>query len=317
MALLLLEGDWLSSPEYVAHLVDRGYTLQSASGLVGDNIERWRVRPLGVAAALEQQSDAHRAAEVALELGVAWLAWDRRGKAALSAYRSGAILALPPESSPVDLERAVATSMAVPAEGNLSLGAESRSYRATAVIEAGEDSIVEVMSGVLAMRSLQPDGSEVMMGLFGPGDLLVGHPTDPCHIELVAHAHAEVSVWTWEGLQPTIEFADKLRKSLVWLSGWSAMQVRLHVEDRISGMLSLVAGRFGSPTESGWQMLGVRLTHQNLAEAVCATRPTVTKVLLEMESRDVVRFEGTGDYRRMFLRTDLVEATGREASIKA
>ena len=230
MALLLLEGDWLSRSEYVAHLLGRGYTLQSASGTAGDDIQRWRVRPVGVAAALEQPADAARAADVALELGVAWLAWDCRGDAALAAYRSGAVMALPPEASPVDLERAVATSMAEPEEKDRSVEAEPRSYRATEVIEAGEDSIVKVLSGVVAMRSLQPDGSEVLMGLFGPGDLLVGHPADLCQIDLVAHADAEVSVRAWEDFPPTVEFAGNLRKSLVWLSGWSAMQVRVTVQ---------------------------------------------------------------------------------------
>ena len=84
------------------------------------------------------------------------------------------------------------------------------------------------------------------------------------------------------------------------------------MDDRIKGILSLVAERFGGTEASGWQMLDVRLTHQNLAEAVCATRPTVTKALLEMESRDVVRFEGAGDYRRMFLRPDSIQGPRRE-----
>ena len=314
MALLLLEGDWLSRPEYVAHLVDRGYTLQSASSIVGDDIQRWRERPVGVAAVLEQPSDAARAADVALQLGVSWLAWDRRGEAALAAYRAGAVVALPPESSPVDLERAVATSMADPAGRGQPVEGQVLSYRATDVMDAGEDSVVEVLSGVVAMRSLQPDGSEVLMGLFGPGDLLVGHPTDFCRIDFVAHVDAEVSVRTWEDSVRTIEFADKMKRSLVWLNGWSAMQVRVRVEHRITGILSLLVERFRGTSESGWQMLDVRLTHQNLADAVGATRSTVSREIQEMERNGVIRTVGSGDYRRIFLRMDLVHGTRRESS---
>ena len=314
MALLLLEGDWPRRSEHVAHLVHRGYTLQSASSVAREDVRQRKVRPAGVAAVLEQEADAARAAHVALELGVAWLAWDCRGDAALAAYRSGAVMALPPEASPVDLERAVAALTAESEEEGRSVEAEPRSYRATDVIETGEDSVVEIISGMVAMRSLQPDGSEVLMGLFGPGDLLVGHPPDLCLIDLVAHSNAEVSVRAWEDYLPTVDFVNKLRRSLVWLSGWSAMQARLQVEDRVTGILSLVAERFGRPSEPGWQMLDVRLTHQQLAEAACSTRPTVTRAIQEMERNGVIRTVGDGDYRRLSLRMDLVHGPGRADS---
>ena len=314
MALLLLEGDWPRRSEYVAHLVGRGYMLRSATGVAGEDVRQGRVRPVGLAAVLEHPADVARAADVALELGLPWLAWDCRGDAALAALRSGAVVALPPEASPVDLERAVATLTAETEEKGQSLEAEPRRYRATDVIETGEDSVVEVLSGMVAMRSLQPDGSEVLMGLFGPGDLLVGHPADLCLIEMVAHVDAEVYVRAWGRFLPSVEFADKLRRSLVWLSGWSAMQVRLQVDDRLTGILSLVAERFGRPSEPGWQLLDVRLTHQQLAEAVCSTRPTVTRALHLLERNGVVRIVGSGDYRRIFLRMDLIHGTRRESS---
>ena len=102
------------------------------------------------------------------------------------------------------------------------------------------------------------------------------------------------------------EFAGRLRKSLVWLNGWSAMQVRARVEDRVTGILSLLVERFRGASEPGWQMFDVRLTHQNLADAVCATRSTVTKALQEIERNGVIRTLGSGDYRRIFLMLDLV-----------
>ena len=179
MTQLLLEGDWPSRPEYVAHLVGGGYTLRSASGVSGEDVRQGRLRPAGVAAALEHPADAARAANVAQGLGVDWLAWDCRGDAALAAYRAGAVVVLPPEASPLDLERAVATLTAEPEEEGRSVEAEPLSYRATNVIETGEDSVVEVLSGIVAMRSLQPDGSEVLMGLFGPGRPAGGAPGRP------------------------------------------------------------------------------------------------------------------------------------------
>ena len=117
----------------------------------------------------------------------------------------------------------------------------------------------------------------------------------------------------WEDSVRTVEFAGRLKRSLVWLNGWSAMQVRVRVEHRLTGILSLLVERFRGPSESGWQMLDVRLTHQNLADAVGATRSTVSRELQEMERNGVIRTVGTGDYRRIFLRTDLVHGTSWES----
>ena len=59
-------------------------------------------------------------------------------------------------------------------------------------------------------------------------------------------------------------------------------------------------------------MLDVRLTHQQLAEAICSTRSTVTRALHLLERNGVIRIVGDGDYRRIFLRLDLVHGGGRK-----
>ena len=208
----------------------------------------------------------------------------------------------------------MAKSMLDPEGGGLSVDGEVMSYRVADVVDVEENSVIEVLSGVVAMRSLQPDGSEALMGLFGPGDVLVGHPMDFCRIDLVVHVDAAVSVRTWEDSVRMVGFTEKLKKSLVWLNGWAAMQVRVRVEHRLAGILSLLVERFGGAPESGWQMLDVRMTHQDLADAVFATRSTITRELQEMERNGVVRTVGRGSDRRIFLRMDLVHGTRRDPS---
>ena len=135
--LLLLEGDWLSRSKHVAHLVDRGYTLQSASRVAGEDVRPGTVHATGVVAVLEEQVDADRASAVALGVGLPWLGWDSKGGMALAALRSGAVMVLPPEATPDDLEWAVATSMVVPAGMGRPVEGRVLSYRAADVMDVG------------------------------------------------------------------------------------------------------------------------------------------------------------------------------------
>jgi CRP-like cAMP-binding protein len=50
------------------------------------------------------------------------------------------------------------------------------------------------------------------------------------------------------------------------------------VEERVRGFLELLAQDYGQPCEQGL-MLSLRLTHQDIANALSTTRVTVTRVL--------------------------------------
>jgi CRP-like cAMP-binding protein len=56
------------------------------------------------------------------------------------------------------------------------------------------------------------------------------------------------------------------------------------VEDRLWQLLLLLKEEIGQPTAEGIR-LGVRFTHQNLAQIACTTRVTVTKILGDLQQR--------------------------------
>jgi len=55
-------------------------------------------------------------------------------------------------------------------------------------------------------------------------------------------------------------------------------------------LLPLLAQKFGQST-NGLVTIELRLTHQDLAAMVASTRESVTKVLNEMRSRDVIEVD--------------------------
>ena len=81
---------------------------------------------------------------------------------------------MPPDTTPDELADVVARTMLAPAIAGMNPAEEKgrRRFRGNEIIPSGDDLVVELMSGVVGMRALQEDGTVVLMGLFGPGDVI-------------------------------------------------------------------------------------------------------------------------------------------------
>lgn len=62
------------------------------------------------------------------------------------------------------------------------------------------------------------------------------------------------------------------------------------VEDRLQQLLLLMKREIGEPVADGTR-LGVRLTHQNLANAIGTTRVTVTRLLTKLKNEGSITFD--------------------------
>ena len=126
-----------------------------------------------------------------------------------------------------------------------------------------------------------------------------------CHVELVAHSDVEVCVRRWRDVAITWDYAQRTRRLRAYLGSRYSMEARTPVDQGVLGILTRLAEPFGKPARSGQEMIDLRLTHQQLADAVSASRPTVSKALRELLPVDVISFTGAGDFRRIHLRTTL------------
>lgn len=301
--MILLDGDWLPRLEDMSSLLSRGYGLRTSQALAEDGPLHGEPRPAVALVVLGDCADPARAASTARNLGIPWVAWDLRGDAARIAYRHDAVAALPPDTTPDELADVVARSIPEPDDADVHEPQTMR-FRAGDIIPNRRDStIIEVVAGIVGMRSYQADGPETLMGLFGPGDALTAQPSYPgCHIEFYAHEDAEVLVRNWSVAVVAPGFADRLRRSNAWIIAWSSMQSRSQVEDRLRGILSLVAERFGEREGDWWDLDGVRMTHQQMSSAARATRATVSRILLELEDSGLITYQDQEGQRNVLLR---------------
>ena len=301
--MILLDGDWLPRIESLSSLLSRGHGLRMSEAAAEDGPMEAAQRPAGVLVVLAENADLARAAATARGLEIPWIAWDLRGNAAREAFRHGAVAVLPSDTPPDELADIVSRSIPGPDDSHDREPQTSR-FRAGDTIPTRHDStIIEVVSGIVGMRSYQTNGFETLMGLFGQGDALTAQPSYPgCQIEFFAHQHSEVLIRNWGVAVGAPGFADRLRRSNAWIVAWSSMQSRPQVEDRLRGILWLVAERFGERKGDWWDLDGVRMTHQQMSAAARSTRPTVTKILLDMEHNGLIAYRDHDGIRSVLLR---------------
>jgi CRP-like cAMP-binding protein len=145
------------------------------------------------------------------------------------------------------------------------------------VVRQGEPSpaMRVVTRGAFAVEVLRSDGKRLVLDVLGPGDGL-GSPPSPSRDPRPAQA-------TVRALRPgqlrdprpgeeapllarRAERAARLAADLAWFD----------VPTRLLARLRSLAERFGHPVPGG-QMIGLRLTHDDLADLCGTTRETVTR----------------------------------------
>ncbi|MCS6910016.1 MAG: helix-turn-helix domain-containing protein [Anaerolineales bacterium] len=234
-----------------------------------------------------------------------WLAWNRSDRPALAAaaYQAGALAVLPARLTPNAFRQAVQRALDLMKPGTQAPLARRavREYRRADPLLLEHNAVVEVQSGVIALRALHYDGAEVLLGLCGPGQTLVYHPADSCNLQLAAHTDAKVLIKLWAEAVKEPDFAARLRERLQQMEAWAAIQARPYLDQRVLGLLSLLAEQFGKPQAEG-VLIDLRLTHAQLASATGATRTTITRTLGDLRTRGLLTNVGSGENERFLLR---------------
>ncbi|MEZ4833934.1 MAG: hypothetical protein R2873_18450 [Caldilineaceae bacterium] len=102
-------------------------------------------------------------------------------------------------------------------------------YRQGRTIHVDADLVMWIETGVVAQTVIHADGSEVMLGLYGPGLIVIPHPEDGCFIHLTAHTDVQIELMPWAQAITLPDFAERLRLRLRLMEAWSANQARFPI----------------------------------------------------------------------------------------
>lgn len=158
----------------------------------------------------------------------------------------------------------------------------AKTFRRGMVIPLQPDRIWIVHQGLVQLGSLYPNGEESLLGILSPM-MPFGLPltkVDPYNasaltdVVLISQTMSQVQQSSALAHLLNQQSSYRLRQTEAIL----AMLGYRRIEDRLRQFLILLAGEIGETTPTGIR-LGVRLTHQMIANATGTTRVTATRLL--------------------------------------
>lgn len=227
-----------------------------------------------------------------------WLVWNLFDDPLVNvaAYSAGAALVLAAQTSAVVLGQA----LAVLAAQRVHPKAQRRLFARGSVIHVEPEQVLLVEQGVVAQSMVHADGAEVLLGLYGARQVILGHAEDDCAIQFRAHTELQAELRDWADLAGEPQVFERLRARIVLMEAWAAAQARPYLDLRVLGILSVLGDQFGLAHSHGL-LLDVRLTHSQLALAVGATRSTITRILGSLRTQGLVCTVGQGEQERFCL----------------
>lgn len=157
-----------------------------------------------------------------------------------------------------------------------------RTFRRGSIIQLQPDQVWLISQGLVQLGSLYPNGEESLLGIIGP--------TTPFGLPLTKvdpyNASALTDVVLVSKTMSQIHESPTLQRLINQQSTYRLRQTEAilamlgyrRIEDRLRQFLILIAGEIGETTPNGIR-LGVRLTHQMIANATGTTRVTATRLL--------------------------------------
>lgn len=164
-------------------------------------------------------------------------------------------------------------------------------FKRRETLPSPKSALWQIETGAIRTFTFTEDATLIPLGFWGAGDI-VGQPLcriQPYQIECLSDVKAYrlessqvlqgESEQCWQMNQMMLAHIHQLQELLQIRSGL--------VPQRLQHLLEWLADKFGCYTEYG-QRIELRLTHQDMAEAIGTTRVTVTRLLKQFEQQGVV-----------------------------
>lgn len=304
MKHLAILGGGTSLLRLAGHLQAGGFVVTLLPGTMPQTVLSGNCAPDLVLLEVTSITDLERYVPAVRSASLPWLTLCAPGpaeianKLTLSAYEAGAFAVLPANSG-TDLvlqtvQRAVASLSPKSRPGEQP---QRQRYQAGDVIPLRSGETLHVIDGVVAQESWRGQGEEGLIGLWGPGSLLTGSSHVLCQLSFRAHTRALVEA---DRLGSGRETVDSLLQRVQRLEAWACVQSGQSMEQRLFGVLMLLADQFGSACSEGTR-IDVRVTHAQLAATIGSTRATVTRLLGVLRREGKVSTVASGEGERLCL----------------
>ncbi|MBV9385365.1 MAG: PAS domain-containing protein [Chroococcidiopsidaceae cyanobacterium CP_BM_ER_R8_30] len=167
-------------------------------------------------------------------------------------------------------------------------------YAKGELIPLPSQTIWQVREGVVKLSTVSADGSQVLVGLAGPGIPFGSSLSVQQTCRATALTKVELVRFSFTQLATTPHLAQTLlphiQRRLQQTESLLAIVGKRHVKDRLFSLLQLLKQNFGHPTLQGVR-LSIRFTHQDLADACSTTRVTITRLLCHLQEQGKIAYD--------------------------
>ncbi|MEC4984810.1 MAG: Crp/Fnr family transcriptional regulator [Oscillatoria sp. PMC 1068.18] len=190
-------------------------------------------------------------------------------------------------------------------------GRQLHCYRRGEEIPLLPEGVWQVERGVVQLSTINPSGEEIVLGWAQPTTYFGLWLT--CLQSYRAKALSEVGI-CWFSQQeiassPSLAqgMVNNLRKRTIQTEAMLAIAGQRRVEERLQQLLLLLKQDLGQSVAEGVR-LEIRLTHENIAQAIATTRVTVTRLLGDFQRRGYITIDRD---RHIILTSDRWESLAR------
>jgi CRP/FNR family cyclic AMP-dependent transcriptional regulator len=166
-------------------------------------------------------------------------------------------------------------------------------------IERPTEFVYIILRGTIKIRALHEDGSEVILAILGPGEI-VGDIIDEAQLSYVAMVETvEETTLLWltrDDFQaclqsmPTLSYnvVQSLARRLRTTDSYLHSILRLDVPGRLAYRLLHFAQEYGQALTNGELMIPLRLTQSDLADLIGASRVRVNHAFMAFKRRGIL-----------------------------
>lgn len=168
-------------------------------------------------------------------------------------------------------------------------------------VVTGPGHMARVLGGVLLLKTAaHRDAPERVIGLLGPGDFLIPHPADNCHIACAAYTDARLELWPALEAAVSEVFRRAMTDRVQRADAWTGARGHRDAPYRVRCILDLIATQFSVPHDNG-RRLTLYMPHRLLADLAVTSETVAARELRAMISDGLIEAIGEGENERLCL----------------
>lgn len=159
-----------------------------------------------------------------------------------------------------------------------------QSFKRRSFVPLKSETLWKIESGAVRTSTWLEDGTLIILGIWGPGDIVGQALTkvQPYQIECITQVKANCIL-----VDETHQLTEMLLSHIQQLEELAIIRSHKRIEPMLIKLLSWLAQKFGREAATG-QLIDLRLTHQELAEILGATRVTITRTINQLEQQGLI-----------------------------